>query len=155
MSYPKNWKEIATRIKDQAEWKCERCKHPHSVEGYYILTVHHLDGVKSNCADWNLAALCQRCHLTIQGRVKMDQLFFIEILTVSEWFKPHLKGYLESLCNTESKSDATLPPIGPCSETPRGLGRDGNKPLMRNRTGQKVAIPDSKTGGNTFKGGSR
>ena len=44
------------------------------------------------------------------------------------------------LCNTESKSDATLPPIGQSSETPRGLGRDGNKPLMRNRTGP-IALP--------------
>ena len=61
------------------------------------VTVHHLDGNKSNCADWNLAALCQRCHLKIQGRVKMDQLFFLEVLTISPWFKPHYEGYLESL----------------------------------------------------------
>ena len=34
---------------------------------------------------------------------------------------------------TESKGKATLPPTGKSSETPKGLGRDGNKPLMRNR----------------------
>lgn len=61
-----------------------------------ILTVHHLDGNKANCEKWNLAALCQRCHLQIQGKVKMDQLFFAELLDVSEWFKPHLEGYLAS-----------------------------------------------------------
>jgi len=59
-----------------------------------ILTVHHLDGNKRNCEKWNLAALCQKCHLHIQGKVKMDQMFFAELLDVSEWFKPHLKGYL-------------------------------------------------------------
>ena len=96
MTYPSDWKDIAKRVKDAAEWKCERCKKPHSVEGAFVLTVHHLDGDKSNCADWNLAALCQRCHLAIQGRVKMDQLFMVEILDVSEWFKPHLEGYLSS-----------------------------------------------------------
>lgn len=95
-NYPEDWKAIAKRIKDNANWTCERCKHPHSVEGARVLTVHHLDGNKSNCADWNLAALCQRCHLTVQARVKMDQLFFSEILDVSEWFKPHLSGFIEA-----------------------------------------------------------
>ncbi|GAH88897.1 unnamed protein product, partial [marine sediment metagenome] len=33
-----------------------------------MLTVHHLDGNKANCEDWNLAALCQRCHLR-KGRI--------------------------------------------------------------------------------------
>jgi len=56
-----------------------------------------LDGNKDNCLSWNLAALCQKCHLTIQGRIKMDQMFMVEILDVSPWFEPHLKGYLESL----------------------------------------------------------
>jgi hypothetical protein len=94
--YPKDWKEIATRIKADANWKCERCKHPNDRGTGHVLTVHHLDGNKHNCADWNLAALCQRCHLAIQGRVKMDQMFFVEILDVSEWFKPHLTGYLHA-----------------------------------------------------------
>jgi 5-methylcytosine-specific restriction endonuclease McrA len=76
--YPPNWPEIAGRIKEAAGWKCERCGHPNEFESCHVLTVHHLDGDKQNCQDWNLAALCQRCHLSIQGRVKMDQLFFLE-----------------------------------------------------------------------------
>ena len=95
-AYPPNWKAIATRIKDAAGWKCERCGHAHEVETGHVLTVHHLDGDKANCADWNLAALCQRCHLKIQGRIKMHQMFFPELLPVSAWFKPHLDGYLRS-----------------------------------------------------------
>jgi hypothetical protein len=55
-----------------------------------ILTVHHLDGEKANCCWWNLTALCQRCHLTIQGRVKMERVWPWEH---SDWFKPYVAGY--------------------------------------------------------------
>lgn len=95
--YPPDWHLIAHRIKERAGWRCERCGAAHSPSTGYCLTVHHLDGDKSNCADWNLAALDQRCHLKIQARVKMDQGFFEAMLPVSEWFKPHLEGYRESL----------------------------------------------------------
>jgi hypothetical protein len=95
--YPPDWKIIADRIKTKAQWECERCCRRHEPSEGYCLTVHHLDGNKANCQDWNLAALCQRCHLKIQGRVKMNQLFFLEVLTISGWFKPHYEGYLKSL----------------------------------------------------------
>lgn len=55
-----------------------------------ILTVHHLNGDKANCLWWNLAALCQRCHLTIQGRVVMERAFILEH---SDWFKPYAAGF--------------------------------------------------------------
>ncbi len=55
-----------------------------------ILTVHHLNGVKADCRWWNLAALCQRDHLAIQGKVRMDRAFILEH---SSWFKPHAAGY--------------------------------------------------------------
>jgi hypothetical protein len=55
-----------------------------------ILTVHHLTGDKRDLRWWNLAALCQRCHLQIQGRVKMEQVYPHEH---SEWFKPYAAGY--------------------------------------------------------------
>lgn len=58
-----------------------------------ILTVHHLDEIKLNCRWWNLAALCQRCHLTIQGRVKLHRPYFLEH---SEWFKPYVAGFYAS-----------------------------------------------------------
>lgn len=94
--YPPNWDQIAHAIKERNDWTCERCKHDHDPAAGYCLTVHHLDGNKANCADWNLAALCQRCHLSVQGRVVMDQLFFLDVLPVSGWFKPHYEGYLAS-----------------------------------------------------------
>ncbi len=55
-----------------------------------ILTVHHLDMVKANCCWWNLAALCQRCHLQVQGKVQMARVWPWEH---SEWFKPYVAGY--------------------------------------------------------------
>jgi hypothetical protein len=55
-----------------------------------ILTVHHLDGDKRNCRWWNLAALCQRCHLAIQGKVQMARVWPWEH---SEWFRPYVAGY--------------------------------------------------------------
>lgn len=95
--YPSNWPEIAKRIKDKNNWRCERCKRKHNPEQGYCLTVHHLDGNKVNCEDWNLFCSCQRCHLEVQGRVKMDQMFWEQILPVADWFKSHLEGYLSSL----------------------------------------------------------
>lgn len=55
-----------------------------------ILTVHHLTGEKADLRWWNLAALCQRCHLQIQGRVRMGQVYPFEH---SDWFKPYAAGY--------------------------------------------------------------
>jgi 5-methylcytosine-specific restriction endonuclease McrA len=89
-AYPDDWKLIAERVKDEAGWCCVRCSAPHSREGWRILTVHHLDGDKGNCRWWNLAALCQRCHLTVQGRVQMDQAYWFPH---SPWFRPYVAGY--------------------------------------------------------------
>lgn len=55
-----------------------------------ILTVHHLTGDKADLRWWNLAALCQRCHLTIQGRVQMARVY---PWPHSEWFRPYAAGW--------------------------------------------------------------
>lgn len=55
-----------------------------------ILTVHHLDMNKANCRWWNLAALCQRCHLQIQGKVQMARVWPWEH---SSWFRVYVAGY--------------------------------------------------------------
>ena len=71
--YPDNWDEIAKEVKDRAGWQCEHCNAKNDVRSGRVLTVHHLDGNKSNCADDNLAALCQRCHLHWQSRFVVGQ----------------------------------------------------------------------------------
>lgn len=55
-----------------------------------ILTVHHLNERKHDLRWWNLAALCQRCHLTIQRKVTMEVAYPWDH---SDWFKPHAAAW--------------------------------------------------------------
>lgn len=55
-----------------------------------ILTVHHLNGRKHDLRWWNLAALCQRCHLVIQRKVVMEQVWPLEH---TDWFKLYAAGW--------------------------------------------------------------
>jgi hypothetical protein len=78
--YPADWKIISKRIRFlRAAGRCEcagqcrtghtsrcRARHglPHPITGsMVVLTVAHLDHTPENCAEANLAAMCQRCHL--------------------------------------------------------------------------------------------
>lgn len=133
--YPRDWKEIATGVKEEAGWRCVRCGHPHEspkkhipcddncdltrhpeiamaavmtqgcdidiniyrdpdglwpTQRQRVLTVHHLDGYKHNVVWWNLVALCQVCHLHIQGKVDMSQQYALEH---SSWFRPYGAGF--------------------------------------------------------------
>jgi len=94
--YPDDWKVTAARIKSRAAHRCERCGHPDDTANGYTLTVHHLDADKSNCQDWNLAALCQRCHLRVQ-RMRIPQLIALLKQTSmfdflqENWLLPHLQ----------------------------------------------------------------
>ena len=96
--YPDGWDDFAIQVKEESDWKCERCGHPNDLATGHVLTVHHLTNDKQQPFSdrWAFAALCQRCHLAIQGRIKMDQMFFEELMPVSGWFKPHYEGYLKS-----------------------------------------------------------
>ena len=98
-TYSDDWQKIATELKLKNNWTCERCGHIHEPETGYVLTIHHLDGDKANNQEWNLACLCQRCHLSIQGKVFMPQSYMFQH---SDWFKPHVDGYYKSL-KTEAK----------------------------------------------------
>ena len=88
--YPPTWKDIARSTKDAAGWRCVRCGHAHDPAGGHTLTVHHLTGDKGNCRWWNLAALCQRCHLSVQSRIIMERGW---LLPHSKWFRPYAAGY--------------------------------------------------------------
>jgi hypothetical protein len=55
-----------------------------------ILTVHHLNECKPDLRWWNLVALCQRCHLEIQGKVVMDRPW---PWPHTEWFRPYVAAF--------------------------------------------------------------
>lgn len=90
--YPDGWPEYARQLKEAAGWKCIRCQHPHDPSTGYTLTVHHLTMNKAEPFEhwWAFAALCQRCHLTIQSKVVLERAWY---LPHSEWFKPYAAGY--------------------------------------------------------------
>ena len=98
-TYPDNWQEIAWAVKCREGWQCERCGAEHgSIPN--VLTVHHLDNDKSNCANWNLAALCQRCHLHVQALLSLDVAVSQLPLFIDEsWLTWHLREYRKVVQN--------------------------------------------------------
>lgn len=88
--YPPDWDLIALGTKNDADWRCIRCDHEHCIESGHMMTVHHWDGNKSNCAWWNLMALCQRCHLSIQARVLPKQPW---LYGHTEWCQIYAAGF--------------------------------------------------------------
>jgi hypothetical protein len=100
--YPPYWPIMSKQVKALAEWCCERCgvRNNEDAPDGTMLTVHHLDGNKWNCEWWNLAALCQQCHLRIQARVDFLRPYYrwnwetMEPEAVhSAWMARHIKGY--------------------------------------------------------------
>lgn len=86
--YNQDGREKRREARDLAGNKCIRCG-SHSVPGR-ILTTHHFNGDKANDSWWNLLALCQVCHLQIQGKVDPEIPFFLEH---SDWLKPYVAGF--------------------------------------------------------------
>lgn len=86
--YAADGKATRKAAREVAGNRCVRCLSP-SVPGR-ILTTHHFDGNKSNDAWWNLMALCQVCHLQVQGKVDPEVPFFLEH---SAWAKPYMAGF--------------------------------------------------------------
>lgn len=68
----------------------EKCTHPRDDGKMRILTVHHLNGKKDDNRWWNLLALCQSCHLSIQSRVIPERPW---LFSHSEWFRPYVCGF--------------------------------------------------------------
>ena len=107
--YPPDWHEIARRIKEEAGWKCVRCGHENDRPSGHVLTVHHLNGRKDDVEWFNLVALCQKCHLRIQGKVVMERPWVFEHST---WFWPYVAGHYArkylGLILTRAEVDARL-----------------------------------------------
>jgi 5-methylcytosine-specific restriction endonuclease McrA len=107
-AYPANWPQVSYQTKVAAGWRCVRCGHPTDKPGQLVpcdalcthapapikqrmLTVHHLDGVKSNLEWWNLAALCQVCHLFVQC-IYLPGADASMFVIVEAWLAPYELG---------------------------------------------------------------
>lgn len=101
-TYPDNWQMISYRARLRAGNRCVRCGHPdgdpcdqrcrHKQDDRRrMLTVHHLDGDKANCKPYNMAPLCQICHLFIQSAYTPGQLT-LGGGVYEEWLKPFEAG---------------------------------------------------------------
>jgi len=89
--YPLDWDLIAGAVKAAHGFKCEACGHVDDPATYHTLTVHHLIPIPSLCEPWNLAALCQRCHLRTQNTFDIRQEPMFEL---PAWLKPHRAGFI-------------------------------------------------------------
>jgi len=94
--YPSNWDEIATSVKNEADWCCQECgkqcyrpgqaslsciKTDRSKWASNTLTVAHLDHRPENCDRSNLRALCAPCHcrydlkaMPLKKRLKAERI---------------------------------------------------------------------------------
>lgn len=119
-AYPARWPQIAERVRRMNGYRCERCHHPskpHTPDWNLpcdehcthpgigdgkmrVLTCHHLDGDKSEVRLWNLAALCQVCHLQIQGRVAWYQEY---AFPHTPWMQRHVDRYERELVREERR----------------------------------------------------
>ena len=92
-TYPADWRELSAAVKREAGGRCVRCGHPHDAASGHVLTVHHFDGDRDNNARWNLMALCQRCHLSVQSRVDPANPI---IFDPAVWAMPYIAGLYEA-----------------------------------------------------------
>lgn len=99
--YPPEWSEITEQVKCRAGYCCERCGHPHDPEAGYTLTTAHMIPDKGLVEEWNLAALCQRCHLHCQHKIDFLQSYMFEH---SGWLEWRWRAFVEWYENVYSKS---------------------------------------------------
>lgn len=91
--YACDWKAMAAAVKADAGGKCVRCGTASNYASGHVLTVHHFDGDRDNNARWNLMALCQRCHLSVQSRVDPEIPL---LLDPAPWAMPFIAGFYAS-----------------------------------------------------------
>lgn len=72
--YPKNWKDISLRIKQDADWICQECGRQCRKPGEKFdthkrtLTVAHMNHIPEDISPNNLKALCAPCHLRYDAK---------------------------------------------------------------------------------------
>lgn len=106
--YPSDWKMIAHRVKEAANWTCQECGRQCRRPGQdwadfaemeaefkpmrWVLTVAHLNHRPSDCSSENLRALCSGCHLRYDNQhrtLKRRALKAEREISRSQAFKTH------------------------------------------------------------------
>ena len=104
--YPDNWNDIARGVKEAAGWKCKNpaCGIGHMEDGTMgsCLTVHHPDRDPENEPDARKIALCARCHLREDAKLRRqerqkDQLVLFEFPLIQILGPEDLEKPLEDL----------------------------------------------------------
>lgn len=144
--YPDNWKWLSKQIISDSDNKCELCYAPNGKfiirdpdnaypwqlaendgdGGEYpkltkvILTVHHINGIKTDSRRQNLIALCQRCHFRLdllkhminRKRNKKTEQVQLDINTGSD---SNIEQCVYSDCIYSRCADTHIPPrCGTC-----------------------------------------
>ena len=164
--YPLNWLGVANKVKESAGWRCECCRHPrkkrnakdacdalcvHPDDGKKrSLAVHHLDMRPENCEWWNLVALCDSCHMRVQGRLDWAQMSLSDANSawgesLPRWLAVRRKGFLETLTDRDiaprvplRAAASDIRPVVQTARTPRlegakppeGAGAFGSQPRL-------------------------
>ncbi len=71
--YPSNWDNISHAYRNKNNWKCEQCGIDFSSKKGYLQT-HHINGIKNECGEENLKALCIPCHAEQPNHSHMKRL---------------------------------------------------------------------------------
>jgi hypothetical protein len=87
--YSEEQYEINTAVKERSDWKCIKCGHDHDFKSSHVLTVHHFDMDKGNNEWFNLLPLCQRCHLSVQAKMNVNN---INSFNCPHWFFKYYIG---------------------------------------------------------------
>ena len=70
-NYTQNWDRVSQRCREQAGWKCSKCREYLGEDSKKrFLHVHHIDGLKYNNREQNLKVLCIVCHAEIDDQLK-------------------------------------------------------------------------------------
>ncbi len=72
--YPNNWGDISEKFKKKNEYQCLKCRIRLTGLNSRFLHVHHKNGLKNECDESNLEALCIRCHANDQMHSHMKSL---------------------------------------------------------------------------------
>jgi hypothetical protein len=92
--YPVNWNEIAAKVKDEAEWKCEECDRPCRKPGITWMDFV-LELLESGAEYW----YAQTCDVKGDGVVEKPQRFTLTVAHLNHKPEDCDRSNLKALCS--------------------------------------------------------